>query len=180
MPSDESAGSASLYNVPRKAPRQVRREKAYEDIDFEPRRNGKSRPSQSFKSLFNRRITPLPDLPRTFSPPNLPSPTSKGIYIDIDLLERERIGESLYTEISEKLQPSMLPAPEEALFLPYPRPHPLPLASFHQPTLSRKAQAQPPTLPFLVMITGGLPSSSQMWSRIILWLLVTQWLKQNL
>ena len=54
MPSDESAGSASLYNVPRKAPRQVRREKAYEDIDFEPRRNGKLRPSRSFESLFNR------------------------------------------------------------------------------------------------------------------------------
>ena len=68
-------------------------------------RNGKSRPSRSFESLFNRQITPLPDRPRTFSPPNLPSPTSKGFYIDIDLLERERRGESLYAEISEKPQP---------------------------------------------------------------------------
>ena len=101
--------SASLYSVPRKAPRHVRREKVYEDIDFPPRKNGQMRPSRSFESRFNRQITPLPNLPRTFSPPNLPSPMSKGVYIDIDLLERERRGESLYAEISEKPQPNPSP-----------------------------------------------------------------------
>ena len=54
-----------------------------------------------------------------------------------------------------------VPAPVEALFLPHPRPYPLPLESSHPPTLSQKAQTQPSTLPSLVMITGGLPSSSQ-------------------
>ena len=129
----------------------MRREKAYEDIDFEPRRNGKLRPSRSFESLFNRRITPLPDLPKTFSPPNLPSPMSKGIYIDIDLLESERRGESLYAEISEKPQPRYVTSPRRSPLSPrpHPRPHLLPLESSHPPTLSWKVQAQPSKLLFL-------------------------------
>ena len=121
LPPNDTAVSASLYNVPRKAPRHVRREKAYEDIDFPPRKNGKMRPSRSFESLFNRRITPLPNLPRTFSPPNLPSPTSKGVYIDIDLLERERRGESLYAEISEKPQPRYVTSPRRSPLPPIPK-----------------------------------------------------------
>ena len=91
---DDSAESDSLYEeVPREF---MRCEETYVNIDFEPRRNRKLRP-RSFESQFNRWLTPLPDLPRTFSPP---SPTSEGIYTK--LLERD---EGFYAEIPEKPQP---------------------------------------------------------------------------
>ena len=134
----------------------MRLEKAYEDIDFPPQKNEKMRPSRSFESLFNRRITPLPDLPRTFSPPNLPLPTSKGVYIDIDLLERERRSESLFPEISERPQPTYVNSPRRS---------PLPFTPKATPPSPRKfppkASAQPSVLRYLVMITRGLPSLCQ-------------------
>ena len=113
--------SSSLYNVPRNVTQSVRRHKAYEDIDFAPRKNGRLRPSRSFESLFNRRIRPMPNPPRTFSPPNLPSPTSKGIYVDLDTLERERRGENLYAEISEKPQPRYVTSPRRSPLPPTPQ-----------------------------------------------------------